>query len=65
VTGLIVDADVFVAAAQRALRSGSVEDYGVALEFYAGELLPEDRYADWAAPHRERLEALREALTAG
>ena len=27
--------------------------------------LPEDRYADWAAPHRERLAALHEALTAG
>ena len=62
---LIVDADVFTAAAQRALRSGSVEDYGAALALYAGELLPEDRYADWAAPHRERLAALREALTAG
>lgn len=52
---LIVDADVFAAAAQRALRSGAVEDYGAALKLYAGELLPEDRYADWAAPHRERL----------
>src|SRR5271165_2132531 len=62
---LIVDADVFAAAAQRALRSGSVEDYGVALKLYAGELLPEDRYADWAAPHRERLAALHEALAAG
>jgi predicted ATPase/DNA-binding SARP family transcriptional activator len=62
---LIVDADVFAAAAQRALRSGSVDDYGAALKLYAGELLPEDRYADWAAPHRERLEALHEALTAG
>jgi predicted ATPase/DNA-binding SARP family transcriptional activator len=62
---LIVDADVFAAAAQRALRSGSVEDHEAALKLYAGELLPEDRYADWAAPHRERLAALNEALTAG
>jgi tetratricopeptide (TPR) repeat protein len=62
---LIVDADVFAAAAQRALRSGAVEDYGAALKLYAGELLPEDRYADWAAPHRERLAALHEALAAG
>jgi predicted ATPase/DNA-binding SARP family transcriptional activator len=62
---LIVDADVFAAAAQRALRSGSAEDYGAALKLYAGELLPEDRYADWAAPHRARLAALHEALTAG
>jgi len=62
---LIVDAEVFAAAAQRALRSGSVEDYEGALKLYAGELLPEDRYADWAAPHRDRLAALHEALTAG
>src|SRR6516165_7783978 len=52
-------------AARRALRSGSVEDYGTALKLYAGELLPEDRYADWAAPHRDRLAALHEGLTAG
>jgi len=62
---LIVDAEVFAAAARRALRSGSVEDCGAALKLYAGELLPEDRYADWAIPHRERLAALHEALTAG
>jgi predicted ATPase/DNA-binding SARP family transcriptional activator len=62
---LVVDADVFAAAAQRALRSGSVQDYGAALKLYAGELLPEDRYADWAAPYRERLAAFHEALTAG
>jgi DNA-binding SARP family transcriptional activator len=62
---LVVDADVFAVAAQQALRSGSVEDYGAALKLYAGELLPEDRYADWAAPHRERLAALHAALTAG
>jgi len=35
---LTVDADVFAAAAQRALRSGAVEDYGAALKLYAGEL---------------------------
>jgi DNA-binding SARP family transcriptional activator len=62
---LIVDADIFAAAAQRALRSGSAEDYGAALKLYTGELLPEDRYADWSVPHRERLAALHEALTEG
>jgi predicted ATPase/DNA-binding SARP family transcriptional activator len=62
---LIVDVDVFAAAAQRALSGDSVEDYEAALKFYAGELLPEDRYADWVAPHRDRLAALHEALTAG
>src|SRR5215469_916043 len=62
---LIVDTDVFAAAAQRALYSGAVEDYGAALKLYAGELLPEDRYADWAAPHRDRLAVLHEALMTG
>jgi predicted ATPase/DNA-binding SARP family transcriptional activator len=62
---LIVDADVFAEAAQRALRTGAAADYQAALTLYTGELLPEDRYADWAAPHRERLAALQEALTAG
>jgi predicted ATPase/DNA-binding SARP family transcriptional activator len=62
---LIVDTDVFAAAAQQALRSGSVEDYGAALTLYAGELLPDDRYTDWAAPHRERLAALHQTLTEG
>jgi predicted ATPase/DNA-binding SARP family transcriptional activator len=62
---LSVDADMFSAAAQRALRTGAVEDYEAAQKLYTGELLPEDRYADWAAPHRERLAALHQALTAG
>jgi predicted ATPase/DNA-binding SARP family transcriptional activator len=63
--GLVVDADVFAAAAQQALGSGSVADYQGALDLYAGELLPEDRNADWAAPHRERLRALYESLRVG
>jgi predicted ATPase/DNA-binding SARP family transcriptional activator len=62
---LLVDADLFAAAAQRALGSGSVEDYQSALDLYAGELLPEDRNADWAAPHRERLKALYDSLRVG
>src|SRR5215470_3718642 len=62
---LLVDADVFAAAAQRALGSGSVEDYRSALDLYAGELLPEDRNTDWVAPHRERLRALYDSLRAG
>ena len=40
---LMVDADVFAAAAQRALRARVLwEDYGAALKLYAGELLPEE-----------------------
>ena len=63
--GLVVDAEVFAAAARRALGSGSVEDFRGALDLYAGELLPEDRNADWAVPHRERLTALYESLRVG
>jgi predicted ATPase/DNA-binding SARP family transcriptional activator len=60
-----VDADVFAAAAHRALRTRSAGDYRAALELYPGELLPQDRDAGWARPHRERLAALHDALWAG
>ena len=33
-----------------------------ALELYAGDLLPEDRYAPWAEEHRDRLRLLRVQL---
>ena len=36
--------------------------YGLALEAYGGELLPDDRYEDWAATERASLEAERSAL---
>jgi predicted ATPase/DNA-binding SARP family transcriptional activator/transcriptional regulator with XRE-family HTH domain len=62
---LVIDVDVFTAAGQRALRSQLVEDYRTALDLYAGELLPEDRDADWAAADRERLAALCDALRTG
>ena len=62
---LLVDADVFAAAAQQALRSRSVEDFRIALDLYAGELLPEDRDAAWAAADRERLAALYDSLGVG
>jgi predicted ATPase/DNA-binding SARP family transcriptional activator len=63
--GLIVDADAFAAAAKRGLHSRAVKDYRAALDLYTGELLPEDRDADWAASHRERLAALRDATALG
>ena len=59
--GLIIDADAFAAAARRGLHSRGVEDCRAALDLYTGELLPEDRDADWAVSHRERLAALRDA----
>ena len=62
---LVVDADEFATAGQRALRSRSVEDYRAALQLYAGELLPEDRNADWAVADRERLAGLHHSLSTG
>jgi DNA-binding SARP family transcriptional activator len=52
---LWIDVDAFEAAARAAMSNGSVEAYRIAIELYAGELLPEERYADWAAPRREAL----------
>jgi DNA-binding SARP family transcriptional activator len=43
---LIVDVEEFEAAAEHG---------DGALPLYAGDLLPEDRYAEWSEPHRERL----------
>jgi DNA-binding SARP family transcriptional activator len=55
-TGLVsVDVEAFQSAATAALHSGSPRAHRVALNLYAGELLPEDRYEDWAARPRERL----------
>jgi predicted ATPase len=59
------DTDVFAEAAHRALRGSSVAGHRAALDLYPGELLPQDRDAHWARPHRERLAALRDALGAG
>jgi hypothetical protein len=44
------------------LNAGSVDAASDVLADHAGELLPEDLYAEWAAPHRERLAALRDRL---
>jgi predicted ATPase/DNA-binding SARP family transcriptional activator len=52
---LIVDVAAFTAAAVVAQRSGEPGDYTAAIALYSGELLPEDRYEDWAAMRREEL----------
>ena len=58
-----IDADAFERAAKGALAAPTVEGLEAAASMYAGELLPEDRYEDWAAPRREDLSALhREVL---
>jgi predicted ATPase/DNA-binding SARP family transcriptional activator len=57
-----VDVDEFDAAAVRAAATGALEDFRRALALWSGELLPEDLYEDWAAPHRDRLNGVRARL---
>jgi predicted ATPase/DNA-binding SARP family transcriptional activator len=50
-----VDVEEFEAAAAAARGSGDRAACRAAIELYAGELLPEDRYEDWTATRRESL----------
>ena len=52
---LWVDAEVFEETAATARRSRDPAAYRAAIELYAGELLPEDRYEEWADGRREEL----------
>jgi predicted ATPase/DNA-binding SARP family transcriptional activator len=52
---LWVDVDAFEAALAKARRARDPAAYGTAIELYAGELLPEDRYEVWAEGRREEL----------
>ena len=52
---LWIDVAAFEAAAAAALTGADPAAYERALELYSGELLPEDRYEDWAAERREAL----------
>jgi predicted ATPase/DNA-binding SARP family transcriptional activator len=54
---LWVDAHAFRAAALRARATGAWDDYQRAAALYTGELLPEDRYDDWAERRRRGLRA--------
>jgi|SRR5579884_321468 len=60
----VVDADGFEAAAADAMRAGTGAAYRAALALYGGDLLPENRYDDWAEDRRERLHELAAALRA-
>ncbi|HEY2949677.1 MAG TPA: hypothetical protein VGJ53_14990, partial [Micromonosporaceae bacterium] len=51
------DAEEFRRAADAALRTGDRGSLATAIGLYAGDLLPDDRYEDWAAAPRERLRA--------
>ncbi|MGH2370481.1 MAG: AfsR/SARP family transcriptional regulator, partial [Chloroflexota bacterium] len=60
--GLWTDVAAFEVAAGAARRTQDPAAYGAAIALYAGDLLPEDRYEDWAAGRREELRALYLAL---
>jgi predicted ATPase/DNA-binding SARP family transcriptional activator/DNA-binding CsgD family transcriptional regulator len=55
-SSLWVDVDAFEEAARSARRSHEPAAYEAALELYAGELLPGDRYEEWAEEPRRRLQ---------
>jgi predicted ATPase len=57
-----VDVDEFESAAKQARHSGSAGAHRAALSLYGGELLPENRYDDWASARREAIEDLRAEL---
>ena len=57
-----VDVEAFEAAATAAEGSGDPACVEAALSLYPGELLPEDRYEDWAAARRDELSARHRRL---
>src|SRR5215216_6713529 len=59
---LWVDVDAFEEAALSARRSRAPAAYRAAIELYTGDLLPEDRYEEWAENRREELRQLYLAL---
>ena len=57
-----VDAEAFEEAAATARRARDPAAYRAALDLYGGELLPEDRYEEWAEGRRKELRQLYLAL---
>ena len=52
---LWVDVEAFEEAAVMARRTRDPAAYGVAIELYAGQLLPDERYEEWAENRRQEL----------
>jgi predicted ATPase/DNA-binding SARP family transcriptional activator len=52
---LQIDVEEFEAAAGRAERAPSIEHHREAIDLYGGELLPEDRFEEWAGARRRAL----------
>jgi DNA-binding SARP family transcriptional activator len=59
---IVVDAARFEATARAALATHETRIAAAAAELYAGELLPDDRYASWTDAPRERLRELALAV---
>ena len=55
VTDLWIDVGAFELAAAEANRARTPVAFRAAIELYRGDLLPEDRYEDWAASRRDSL----------
>ena len=60
-----VDIDAFLAASRAAERSGDRRDYEAAVELYAGDPLPADRYEPWAEDARAQARELYIAVLKG
>jgi predicted ATPase len=59
-----VDVDQFERAVEQARKARTPTAYRAALMLYGGELLPENRYDDWALQRRAELDALHAELRA-
>jgi predicted ATPase/DNA-binding SARP family transcriptional activator/DNA-binding CsgD family transcriptional regulator len=59
---LWVDVEAFERAVGVARRVGEPEAYRAAIDLYAGDLLPEDRYEEWVEERREALRQTHLAL---
>ena len=62
---LWADADAFEAAATTARRAREPAAYRAAIDLYAGDLLPDDRYEAWAEDRRQGLRQTYLALLVG
>ena len=60
-----IDSEEFQAAAAEARRFASPSAYQAAIELYAGDLLPEDRYEEWSIGRREELRSAYVSLLTG
>ena len=60
--GLWIDVEAFLAAAHVAHEDRTPQAYREALRLYTGDLVPEDRYEDWALASRDWLSGLRVTL---